>query len=297
MPYPPPAYLATTSPSPLIPDRSLYTRIHDASREHIYTYTIPARSGHAFKLPATCILRISTPSGPQVADLNLWSLSNPLEHFWASRTRQLHASHVTVGDRLWSCLPYLRPMVTIIADSLQDIKADEHGARVHDLLGTRCDPYVALMLSGGDDQEGASFDYHCHSNLTRAVLPFGLTERDVHDVLNLFQVTGLDDGGRYFMKKSPAKAGDYIEFFAEIDCLVALSACPGGDLSQWGFGKGKEMESVCRELKVDVFKIEESEKEQVLEGWKAPEAPRYLGMHELKGKESDAMKRVLEQAN
>ena len=31
------------------------------------------------------------------------------------------------------------------------------------------------------------------------------------------------------MKASPVRPGDFIEFFAEIDLLVALSACPGGD--------------------------------------------------------------------
>ena len=43
------------------------------------------------------------------------------------------------------------------------------------------------MLTGKD------FDYHCHSNLTRAVLPYGLTEFDVHDVLNVFQCTGMPE--------------------------------------------------------------------------------------------------------
>ena len=70
---------------------------------------------------------------------------------------------------------------------------DEVGGRVHDLLGTRCDPYVNQLISG------TSFDLQCHSNLTRAVLPHGLNESDVHDVLNVFQVTGLDKDGRYFM--------------------------------------------------------------------------------------------------
>jgi uncharacterized protein YcgI (DUF1989 family) len=73
--------------------------------------------------------------------LNIWSLANPRERFWASRTRQLHASHVSVGDRLWSNLPYLRPLVTITGDSLQNYGVDEVGGRCHDLLGTRCDPY------------------------------------------------------------------------------------------------------------------------------------------------------------
>lgn len=54
-------------------------------------------------------------------------------------------------------------------------------------------PKVNQMLSG------EAFDYHCHSNLTRAILPYGLTEFDVHDVLNVFQVTGLDRNGQYFM--------------------------------------------------------------------------------------------------
>ena len=52
---------------------------------------------------------------------------------------------------------------------------------------------VNKLLSGDD------FDYQCHSNLVRAVLPYGLTEADVHDVLNVFQVTGLNQDGKYFM--------------------------------------------------------------------------------------------------
>lgn len=152
-----------------------------------------------------------------LGDLNIWNAHNPRERFWASRTKQLHASHVTTYDRLWSCLPYMRPLVTIIADSLSWYGEDEHGGRVHDLLGTRCDPYINTVLSG------ETYDFHCHSNLTRAVTPFGLNESDVHDVINLFQVTGLDDKGRYFMNPCPAQAGDHIEFLAEQDVLMALS--------------------------------------------------------------------------
>ena len=73
--------------------------------------------------------------------------------------------------------------------------SDEDGGRVHDLLGTRCDPYVRKLLANAD------FDYHCHSNLTRAVLPFGLTEFDVHDVLNVFQCTGASPAARTIVLK------------------------------------------------------------------------------------------------
>lgn len=172
-------------------------------------------------------------------------------------------------------------MVTIIADSLggkEGYDVDEWGGRCHDLLGTRCDPYVNKMLSGDE------YDYHCHSNLTRAVLEYGLTEFDVHDVINLFQVTGLDQDGRYFMNACPAKKGDYIEFFAEQPVLMALSTCPGGDLSAWGWGEGgdgeegekKSMLDCCRPLKVEVFALSDP---SVLKGWEEPHRPAYKGAH------------------
>ncbi|KAL8733538.1 MAG: hypothetical protein Q9181_003537 [Wetmoreana brouardii] len=71
-------------------------------------------------------------------------------------------------------------MCTIVNDTLAGYR-DDVGGRVHDMLS------------------GKAFDFHCHSNLTRAILPFGLVESDVHDVLNVFQVTGLNEDGRYYM--------------------------------------------------------------------------------------------------
>lgn len=48
---------------------------------------------------------------------------------WAARTRQIHASHISVGDRLWSNLPYMRPLVAITGDSLG-------GGQLHEVLGS-----------------------------------------------------------------------------------------------------------------------------------------------------------------
>ena len=54
----------------------------------------------------------------QVADFNAWHLNNPRERFWAACTKQLHRAHVTTFDRLWSWIPYLRPMLTITGDTV-----------------------------------------------------------------------------------------------------------------------------------------------------------------------------------
>ena len=136
---------------------------------------------------------------------------------------------------------------------------------------------------------GASYDFHCHSNLVRAVLPHGLTEFDVHDVLNVFQVTGLDSQGRYFMEASPATKDSFITCFAEQDLLCALSTCPGGDLSAWGWhqadesaGDKPDMKSTCRPIRVEVFEIKDEVKAEVLRGWKSPEKSGYKGVHGMK---------------
>ena len=267
----PPAYQATTPA--LTVDKAFYRRIADGGgRTLVEAFTIPIRSGRAWTVPAGHVFRIVTVEGPQVGDLNLWNRHDPRERLWASRTRQLQAAHVSVFDRLWSTLPYLRPLATITADSLKDYGIDEFGGRIHDLLGTRCDPYVNRMLTGED------FDFHCHSNLVRAVAPYGLTELDVHDVLNVFQCTGLNRADKYFMRASPAKKGDHLEFFAEIDLLCALSTCPGGDLSVplWGPDARDPIE-VCRPLGVEVHALDPA----LLAEWAPPETAAYGGRHGL----------------
>ncbi len=268
---PPPAY-RSGSGGALDVDRDHYGRLaaRTGDRQRVDRFTVPIRSGRAWEVPAGHLCRISAPEGPQVGDVNIWNRHDPRERMWAARTRQLQAAHVSVFDRLWSTLPFLRPLATITADSLSWYGRDEEGGQVHDLLGSRCDPYVNRMLTGED------FDFCCHSNLTRAVLPYGFTEFDVHDVLNIFQCTGLNDDDRYFMKKSPARPGDFLEFFAEIDLLMALSTCPGGDLSVdlWGPRAGDPLE-VCRPLEVEVLRPPE----ELLTDWHPPQPAAYGGLN------------------
>ncbi|CAH0045570.1 unnamed protein product [Clonostachys solani] len=158
-------------------DKDLYAAVQQAPRVLINEFTLPIRSGRAWEAAAGSIVKINTPSGPQVE---------------------------------------------------------------------------RKSISGG-----AQYDFHCHSNLVRAVTPWGLNETDVHHVINIFQSTGLDDGGRYFMNPCPAEKGDSLEFLASQDLLMALSTCPGGDLSLWGFGSDSEEEMIkcCRPLKVQVYEL------------------------------------------
>ncbi|MGY6696520.1 MAG: urea carboxylase-associated family protein [Roseinatronobacter sp.] len=234
---------------------------------------IAPREASAFTVPAGSFFRISCPDGSQVGDLNLFAADNLRERFFSGKTRALHGTHVRTGDRLWSCLPWLRPMATITADTLDWYGTDPHGGRVHDVIGTRCDPYTHHLLHAQD--------YHncCHSNLTRALAahmgqPLAEVEPHVHDVLNVFMCTGFTpDTGQYFMKASPARAGDYIEFFAEIDLLGVLSACPGGDCG----AEHSSDTAICHALAVTVY----TPPAGALDGWRPPARSGYCGTHGL----------------
>jgi len=202
-----------------------------ATMQKIDTVIIPPRDARCFAVPAGHFFRIISSEGPQVGDLNLWSEENPQEKFYSGKTRALHGTHLSTGDQMWSTFPHMRPMATITHDTLDWYGWDEFGGSVHDVIGTRCDPYTARLLGG--------IDYHhcCHSNLTRALADYlGEDLHDaemlVHDVLNVFMCTGFTlDTHQYFMKASPVRPGDFIEFMAEIDLIGGLSACPGGDCS------------------------------------------------------------------
>ena len=241
------------------------------SLEKISEVLVPPRDARTFEVEAGQFFRISSVDGPQVGDLNLFNRHDLNERFFSGKTRQLHATHLTRGNQMWSNLPNLRPMATITHDTLEWYGFDADGGSVHDVIGTRCDPYTQQTLNGTD--------YHqcCHSNLTRALAdttgqPMVDIEHHVHDVLNVFMCTGFTrDTQQYFMKASPVRPGDFIEFVAEIDLLGALSACPGGDCSS----SHSDDEATCHPLRVEVFECTDDS----MSGW-TPSAPnRYDRSH------------------
>ena len=232
---------------------------------------VPPRDAACLEVPAGAFLRIVSVEGPQVGDLNLFRLDNLNERFYSGKTRALHGTHVSVGNRLWSSFPYLRPLASVVEDTLGWYGIDQDGGSVHDVIGTRCDPYTGRLLNDVD------YHYCCHSNLTRALsahrgIDHSAAESLVHDVLNVFMCTGFTrDTGQYFMKASPVRPGDYITIFAEQPLLAVLSACPGGDC-------GAEHSSdvaACYPLKMELWQGPDPI------GWSQPDPNPYDGSHGL----------------
>ena len=252
------------------PDLPLYQRARRVA-EKVAELRVPPRDARAFEVQAGQFFRIRSIEGPQVGDLNLWNTHDLTERFYSGKTRALHGTHLSTGDRLWSCFPALRPMATIVDDTLDWYGIDGFGGAVHDVIGTRCDPYTNCLLTGDP------YHHCCHSNLTRALaahldIPLAEAELHVHDVLNVFMCTGFTrDTGQYFMKASPVRPGDHLEFFAEIDLVAALSACPGGDCSS---GHSSD-EAACYPLLVEIF----APPAGVLDGWQRPAPSGYDRSH------------------
>jgi uncharacterized protein YcgI (DUF1989 family) len=247
--------------------------LESARRTMVKTHEliVPPRDARTFHVSRGQFFRIVSIEGPQVGDLNLWNADDLSERFFSGKTRAIHGTHVGVGDRLWSNMPYLRPMATISQDTLGWYGFDADGAGIHDVIGTRCDPYTNLMLNGG------SYDFCCHSNLSRALaaelkMEPRAVEHHVHDVLNVFMCTGFTrDTHQYFMKASPVRPGDFIEFFAEIDLLGALSACPGGDCS----ATHSSDVAACHPLKLEIFESDRA----TLKDWSWPLPSEYHRGH------------------
>ena len=124
-------------------DAAFYTEVR-AALSKVAELRVPPREAKAFEVPAGHIFRIVSVEGPQVGDLNLWSAHDLTERFYSGKTRALHATHLSTGDRLWSTFPRLRPMATITHDTLDWYGWDEDGAGVHDVIGTRCDGLVRI---------------------------------------------------------------------------------------------------------------------------------------------------------
>ncbi|MBV1895006.1 MAG: urea carboxylase-associated family protein, partial [Rhodobacteraceae bacterium] len=94
---------------------------------------VPPREASVFHVPAGHFFRITSVEGSQVGDLNLWNAQDLTERFYSGKTRALHGTHLTTGDRMWSSFPHLRPMATIIEDTLDWYGIDSFGGSVHDV--------------------------------------------------------------------------------------------------------------------------------------------------------------------
>jgi uncharacterized protein YcgI (DUF1989 family) len=187
----------------------------------IESFEIPAPTGRGFTVARGQIARFLVSHGPQIVDLDIFNAADPRERLWANQTLSREGFWLTAGARLWGTMPRFRPLASIVADTVVTDQS-QGPSRHHHIFGAHCNPHYWFVATG---RRGLP---SCYDNLCQAIAPFGLAADAVHDNLNLFQKSRLMPDGLIQTVRSDAKPGDHVDFYAEIDLLLAASLCPRG---------------------------------------------------------------------
>ncbi|MCH2504269.1 MAG: urea carboxylase-associated family protein [Dehalococcoidia bacterium] len=177
--------------------------------------TIPARGGKAAFLEAGQRIRVINTHGQQVVDT--WAFNRAdLEEFMSMEHSRTFLSRIMarVGDSM--ATNRRRPILTLLEETTVEVDT----AGIHDTLLAACDRYRYELLGC----EG----YHdnCTDNLAAALAELGLTRPETPSPWNLFMNIPVAADGSVAFVAPVSKPGDYVTLRAEIDCVVAFSACP-----------------------------------------------------------------------
>ena len=172
--------------------------------------TIPARRGMAARVAAGPRIRVINTHGSQVVDTWAFSARDATE--WmsmeASRAWFLRLA-AAVGDAFVT--NQRRPILTLVEDT---------SGGAHDTLIAPCDVprYRLLGVDGHHD--------NCRDNLHAALAGLGITIPATPAPLNLFMNIPWTPDGRLAWGEPVSTPGSYVLFRAEMDLVVAFSACP-----------------------------------------------------------------------
>jgi uncharacterized protein YcgI (DUF1989 family) len=117
-------------------------------------------------------------------------------------------------------------MMTILADGFKD--------GTHDLQKGMCSGY-RFQLAKQEGRLGEYYprqiseipDHGCYENLSKALASYGIIPEDIPSPFNLNQHMQIDGvTGKMAHTQVRPRSGNYMDIRAEMDLLVALSACP-----------------------------------------------------------------------
>ena len=172
--------------------------------------TVPARRGRAVRLAKGRSLKIINTHGHQVCDSWAFGAEDPHEFLSMEHTRPtLEKIFPTKGDYLYS--NRRRPILFF---------ADDTSPGRHDTIIAACDDYRYGLLG--------CKDYHdnCTGNLVAAMRAIHAALPEVPQPLNLWMNIPVHPDGRIEWGMPLSKPGDYVVLRAEIDVVIAMSACP-----------------------------------------------------------------------
>ena len=172
--------------------------------------TIPARRGVAARVAKGQTVTVINTHGQQVVDT--WAFAaGDLAEFMSMEHSRAHWRKLrpALGDAFVT--NRRRPILTLVEDS---------SPGVHDTLIAACDAerYRQLGAKGHHD--------NCTENLAAALHALGLAADRTPCPLNLFMNIPWSPSGALTWAEPVSRPGDHVRLRAEIDLVVAFSACP-----------------------------------------------------------------------
>ena len=171
---------------------------------------IPARKGRALQVRKGQRIKVINTKGQQVVDT--WAFNaDDLHEFMSMEHSRVALERIIpgIGDALVT--NRRRPILTLVEDT---------SGGVHDTLFAACDRWRYEVLG--------CKEYHdnCSDNLAAGLAGLGLTPPETPAPLNLFMNIPVVDGNRVEVRPPVSTPGSYVTLRAEMNCIVAFSACP-----------------------------------------------------------------------
>ncbi len=173
-------------------------------------FIIPKCEGRIFKVKKGQVLRIVQVEGVQAVDLIAFNQHDLRESLSVWLTRHLSGSF-TKAEKIYTKLPAANLMFTVL----------NWRPGIFWLSPGRCNRKTYEIF-----HKFKEYHKNCQDILAGCIKEYGLTEWDVPEVLNIFMNVKFKPDGTYQFSASPVKKGDYMDLLAEMDCIVAISACP-----------------------------------------------------------------------
>jgi|SRR5882724_4620601 len=171
---------------------------------------IPARKGKAARVRRGQRVKVINSKGQQVVDT--WAFNaEDLGEFMSMEHSRIAIGHIipAVGDALVT--NRRRPILTLVEDT---------SGGIHDTLFAACDRWRYELLG--------CTEYHdnCTDNLWAALGELGVAPQETPAPLNLFMNIPVIDGNRVEIRPPVSTPGSHVTLRAEMDCILAFSACP-----------------------------------------------------------------------
>jgi uncharacterized protein YcgI (DUF1989 family) len=189
---------------------------------------VPKNSGATVVVKKGQRLRVA---GKSIVDFVAFNLHDLNERFDQARTKTNQVKiFISTGDTLFS--KRNNPMLTIVDDTFTEGR--------HDLQKGMCSRKRFEMVAKGtakrvfaervdiNPKKAEEIPEHgCWENLSEAVKPWKISPDDIPSPFNIFQCMRIDsETGIMYDTMIRPKEEAWVDFKAEMDCLVAVSACP-----------------------------------------------------------------------